>query len=382
MMQRATFIEPPALFLAHTAERGFIGPGLCLLPDGDILMAAPWGRPPTDFEQLAAKYPVPMLYRSSDGGRTWREAGRMALPWGHTGMISDGGLTFLWLADGRLAFLSHRHVLGFHGGGAPVFSASTDAGRTWSPAQLLADRDEVYYVMNDRLVQLRSGRLVVPVAWALFGPDGRYIEGDACHGRCFLSDDGGTTWRLGRGEAVLPGDPRGIAEPCVAEVADDRLLMLSRTGAGCLCANWSEDGGETWSATERTALTAACAPLTLYTLPDGPSTGSGQSRLIVFYNHAEPLYPGAFFPRNPLVYAVSADGGRSWSAPVIVDDEGVALIAGQHLQHIYPAACFTGEGILLVYSTHYADPDGRFGGGGPDAWRIGGGKRCILAYPD
>lgn len=373
-MQRAQFIEPPALFLSHTPERGFIGPGLCLLPDGDLLMAAPWGRPPTDFEQLAASYPVPMLYRSSDGGRTWREAGRMALPWQHSGMISDGGITFLWLADGRLAFLAHRHVLGFHGGGAPVFSASTDAGRTWSPAQLLVDRDEVYYVMNDRLIQLRSGRLVAPVAWALFGPDGRYIEGDACHGRCFLSDDGGATWRLGRSEAVLPGDLRGIAEPCVAEVTDNRLLMLSRTGAGCLCANWSEDGGETWSATERTPLTAACSPLTLYTLPDG--------RLIIFYNHAEPLYPGAFFPRNPLVYAVSADGGRSWRAPVIIDDEGVALIAGQHLQHIYPAACFTGEGIVLVYSTHYADPDGRFGGGGPDAWRIGGGKRCILAYPD
>jgi hypothetical protein len=37
---------------------------------------------------------------------------------------------------------------------------------------------------------------------------------------------------------------------------------------------------------------------------------------------------------------------------------------------------------LLIYSTHYADPDGHFGGGGPDAWRIGGGKRCILPYPD
>ena len=100
-MQHAKFIEPPAIFLPHTAERSFIGPGMCRLPDGDILMAAPWGRPPTDFEQLAAKYPVPMLYRSSDGGRTWREAGRMALPWQHSGMISDGGVAFLWLTAGR-----------------------------------------------------------------------------------------------------------------------------------------------------------------------------------------------------------------------------------------------------------------------------------------
>ncbi len=372
-MRRATFIEPPVRFLPHTAERAFIGPGLCRLLDGDLLMAAPWGRPPTDFEQLAAKFPVPMLYRSCDGGRSWQEAGRMSLPWSLSGMISDGGVTFLRLRDDRLAFLAHRHVLGFHGGGAPIFSISCDEGATWSPAQPLASPDEVYYVMNDRLIQLRSGRLVVPIAWALLEPDGGYVEGDACHGRCFLSDDCGTTWRLSRGEAILPGDPRGVAEPCVVEVSADRLLMLSRTGAGCLCANWSDDGGETWSATAPTALTAACSPLTLYRLPDG--------QLIVFYNHAVPLHPGAFFPRNPLVYALSSDRGRSWEEPVIIDDEGNAPIAGQHLQHIYPAACFTGEGIVLVYSTHDADPSGRFGGG-PDAWRIGGGKRCILTYPD
>ena len=69
-------------------------------------MAAPWGRPPTNFEQLAAKFPVPLLYRSRDGGRTWQEQGRMKLEWKLTGMISDGGITFLRLQDGRLALLA------------------------------------------------------------------------------------------------------------------------------------------------------------------------------------------------------------------------------------------------------------------------------------
>jgi hypothetical protein len=33
--------------------------GTIRLESGDILMATPWGRPPTNFEQLAAKFPVP-----------------------------------------------------------------------------------------------------------------------------------------------------------------------------------------------------------------------------------------------------------------------------------------------------------------------------------
>src|ERR1700722_16112981 len=70
LFEKARFIVDPAIFLHHPPERSFIGPGMFRLENGDILMAAPWGRPPTHFEQLAAKFPVPMLYRSQDGGRT------------------------------------------------------------------------------------------------------------------------------------------------------------------------------------------------------------------------------------------------------------------------------------------------------------------------
>ena len=106
--EKAPFIVPPEVFIHHTPERSFIGPGMFRLEKGDILMAAPWGRPPTNFEQLAAKFPVPMLYRSTDGGRTWKEQGRMKMEWPLTGMVSDGGVSFLRLKDGRLAALVHR----------------------------------------------------------------------------------------------------------------------------------------------------------------------------------------------------------------------------------------------------------------------------------
>ena len=86
---KVNFIVPPEIFIHHTAERSFIGPGTILLKDNDLLMAAPWGRPPTNFEEVAAKFPVPMLYRSRDGGRLWKEDGRMKMEWKLPGLISD-----------------------------------------------------------------------------------------------------------------------------------------------------------------------------------------------------------------------------------------------------------------------------------------------------
>ena len=288
----------------------------------------------------------------------------MKMEWPLSGMVSDGGVSFLRLKDGRLAALLHRHVKDLHGGGLPAISFSKDDGATWTPARLVGEPEGVWYVMNERLIQLNSGRLLVPVAHMPKG-SGLY-EGDKNIGLCFFSDDGGETWQRSRKPAKLD-DARGMAEPCVAEVGD-RVLMLARTGSGFLYSSWSGDGGETWSKPEATTLESACSSLTLKTLPDG--------RLIVFYNHAKPIKAGAFFPRTPLCYAVSDDGGKSWSPPVIVDDEGVA---NKDRQNIYPSACFTQEGMVVMWSSHGADPKGSFAGQ-YDA-NIGGGKRAILAMP-
>jgi hypothetical protein len=100
---------------------------------------------------------------------------------------------------------------------------------------------------------------------------------------------------------------------------------------------------------------------------------------MLLYDHAMPLGPGAFFPRTPLTYALSTDDGETWEPPVIIDDEGVAE---RNRQHIYPSCCCTDEGILVIYSTHAADPAGSFSNGGAEGWKIGGGKYCLFEYPD
>ena len=366
-IKKAHFIVEPSIFLPHSKERSFIGPGSYLLDQGDILMAASWGRPPTDFEQLAAKFPVPMFYLSKDGGRTWKEKGRMNMSWNLAGMISDGGISFLRLQDGRLAFVAHRHVQGLHGGGLPVISFSSDCGESWAPAKTIGEPEGVWYVMNDRLIQMDNGRLVVPVSHMEEGTN--HYEGFQNQGLCFFSDDGGISWGKSITTANLD-DGRGMAEPCVAQVGENKLLMLARTGSGYIFRSSSEDGGSNWSKPEPTTLVSACAPLTLKVLPD--------KRLIVFYNHAKPLEKGAFFPRTPLVYAVSSDKGDTWCEPVCIDDDGIQNL---DRQNIYPSVCFTKEGMLVIWSSHAADPKGTFANGGTEGWKTGGGKCALLAYP-
>jgi hypothetical protein len=358
---QAEFVVAPEVVIAHTPDRSFIGPGTFRLEIGDILMAAPWGRPPTNFEQLAATFPVPMLYRSTDGGRTWREQGRLKIEWPLKGMVSDQGISFLRLKDGRLAIVLPRHVEGLHGGGVPAISFSSDDGATWSAAKMLIEEDAAYYVMNDRLIQLKSGRLLVPVSRKA----GKH-EGDSDESLAMLSDDGGASWRLSRGRARLD-KPRGMQEPCAVELADGRVRLLARTGAGSIHTSISADGGETWSEPEATTLESPCSALTLRRAPDG--------RLVCLYNHVKPLHEGAFFPRTPLVYALSSDDGATWSAPVVIDASGVEH---RDRQNIYPSPCFTPEGMVVVWSTHGADPKGSFAGQYDE--KIGGGKRAIIAY--
>ena len=359
---QAEFVVAPEVVIAHTPDRSFIGPGTFRLEIGDILMAAPWGRPPTNFEQLAATFPVPMLYRSTDGGRIWREQGRLKIEWPLEGMVSDQGISFLRLKDGRLAIVLPRHVEGLHGGGVPAISFSSDDGATWSAAKMLIGEDAAYYVMNDRLIQLASGRLLLPVARKA----GQH-EGDKDESLAMLSDDGGASWRLSRGRARLD-KPRGMQEPCAVELADGRVRLLARTGAGSIHTSISADGGETWSEPEATTLESPCSALTLRRAPDG--------RLVCLYNHVKPLHEGAFFPRTPLVYALSSDDGATWSAPVVIDASGVEH---RDRQNIYPSPCFTPEGMVVVWSTHGADPKGSFGGQYDE--KIGGAKRAVIALP-
>jgi len=355
---------PPEIFLTHTAEREFIGPAVLEVRKGELWLIAPWGRPPVDFRQVKRFALPPYVYRSFDGGRTWQKGGRLNMRWDLPGIISDGGITLLRLRSGRLMATFHRNVYEYHGGGVPAVSFSDDEGRSWSPARRVQEQEEVFYLMNERTIQLSSGRIVIPVALRPGNtPLGKYVEGNVCRAGCFLSDDDGKTWTLS--ETVTLADKRGMQEPAVAELRHGGILMLARTGSGSHYACFSRDRGQSWTEPKSTTLAAACSPLTLKRMPN--------SHLFLAYNPARPLFEGSFFPRRPLGYSISRDEGKTWSAPVVIDD-----VSGQQL--IYPSITFLKESILVVYSAHFDPGDGKFHDD-PEAYKVGGGKRCVLPYP-
>ncbi|MCA9223264.1 MAG: exo-alpha-sialidase, partial [Planctomycetales bacterium] len=156
-----------------------------------------------------------------------------------------------------------------------------------------------YHVMNnDRVTRLSSGRLLAPVA---FTPDVHKVNHFVSF--CFLSDDGGKTWRRGRGQVDQPR--RGAMEPDVVELSDGRVLMIVRTQLGKIAAAHSEDGGDTWGEPFELDVKAPEAPSTLRRIP---ATGD----LLLIWNNTFAEGTGHGGRRTPLTAAVSSDDGRTW----------------------------------------------------------------------
>jgi sialidase-1 len=156
-----------------------------------------------------------------------------------------------------------------------------------------------YHVMNnDRVTQLSSGRLLVPVAST---PDVRKVNHFVS--RCWISDNGGQKWRQGKGQVDLP--KRGAMEPEVIELKDDRILMIMRTQLGHIATSYSDDGGDTWGKPDKLPLQAPEAPATLRRIP---ATGD----LLLIWNNTFTSGAGHGGKRTPLTAALSSDEGRAW----------------------------------------------------------------------
>ena len=361
----ANFIEKPEIFIRHSSELSFGGQDVLEMQPGELWMVARWSAAPAVFAAGNPAVIRPPLFKSFDNGRVWKSFESLPIDWNVDGICDAGGNSLLRLTSGRILFVAHRRSVKYGASGShgiPVISASDDNGIHWSKPRLMLDDEDIIYLMNQRIVQMSGGRLILPVAGRDPGiPLEIYREGShACQIRCLISDDEGDTWRWSEG--ILREDTaRGAQEPALLEASPGVLVMLFRSGNGCHMASFSTDGGDAWSVPVRTALTAACSPLTMLKLPDG--------RLLVAYNHAEPLFKESYFPRNPLVYATSRDG-HIWSEPTLIDDQ-----PGQQL--IYPSITNTSEGLLVVYCACYDAGNGNFSAP-PDAWKTGGGKRSLI----
>lgn len=271
---------------------------------------------------VAARY-------SSDGGKTW--GGDLVLiP--NEGQMNTMSVSFLRLQSGEimLGYLVRNRV---SDGQTLDYMArfSSDEAKSWSEPVCCSQPPSYYVVNNDRLVQLKSGRIVIPAA------DHKTFDGSSIgtgDGVCFLSDDSGRTW--GR-SAMVPNTPEpvNLQEPGLVELSDGRLLMLFRTLMGCLYRTYSEDQGQTWSQVEPTDLKSPVSPATCKRIP---STGD----LLLVYNDHSNITPEYEGKRTPLVAAISRDEGETWETRRVLEDDPGGW-------YCYTAMHFEGDDVLLAH---------------------------------
>ncbi len=266
---------------------------------------------------------------SADGGYTWDAPYLLQENIGACNVMSVG----------FLRARSHELLFGFLVKNHPSEDCryyvrhSRDEGASWDPPVLATPEEGYFVVNNDRLLQTRGGRILVPAAKTV---EPRYHSLSTC----FASDDGGRTWARCAPYLDLPGGPVGLQEPGLVECADGSLWMYMRTDRGCIYASRSVDDGESWSTPEPTPLIAPVAPSSAVRLP-------GSDQILILYNDRRGVPYSSdrstlFHHRTPLAAALSSDGGRTWRDCGLIESD-------LSRSYCYTSIAFHGEDTLLTY---------------------------------
>jgi len=280
---------------------------------------------------------------SSDNGLTWTHEDSLILPnEGHMNIMS---VSLLRLQDERLAlFYLRKDSLADC---RPRMRVSSDEATTWSaPVDVITGSEPGYYVVNnDRVIQLSSGRLIVPAALHTACAGGPLTSPAASvlspYGQifCYLSDDAGATWSKGRRvltEAHPGGNGVMVQEPGLIELQDGRMMVFSRTDAGSQYIAYSRDQGQSWSPLHASEIISPCSPASLARIPD---TGD---LLMVWNNHAD-IPDELAGKRTPLTSAISRDEGDTWINVKDIETDPSGW-------YCYTAIAFAGEHVLLAHT--------------------------------
>ena len=272
---------------------------------------------------------------SAAGGGTWSKDHRVVVdnPTGENVM----SVSFLRLQSGRIAlfYLVKNSLLDCR----PVVRFSDDEAETWSAPVTVTTAPGYFVLNNDRVIQLKSGRLIVPLALHRSrGNDGKSYQLWDSRGIAVwcLSDDEGKTWREASDWWAMPvRSTSGFQEPGVVELADGNIFTWARTDLGAQFGGGSTDGGEHWPMLEKTELASPNSPTSIKRIP-------GTTDLLAIFND----HSGKFeFPkgrRSPLVAAISSDGGKTWPRRKIIESDPLGW-------YCYTAIHFTDDAVLLAY---------------------------------
>lgn len=253
---------------------------------------------------LAARY-------SDDNGKTWTPSDEVVVE--NEGDMNVMSVSLLRLQNGDIAL--------FYGRKNSILDAihymrvSKDEGKTWSdPIRCITDRDGYFVVNNSRVIQLKSGRLLMPTALHIsrekannhlgykFNPYGIIY--------CYYSDDNGYTWK--RSQKIETPENMKAQEPGVVELKNGNILMYIRTDSGVQYKSISTNKGKNWSKAIPTNIPSPLSPATIVRIP------STRDLLLVWNNNGVKEYGGK---RTPLNLAISRDEGKTWENVKTLHDD-------------------------------------------------------------
>ncbi len=324
MLER-TEVFPPGM----NGVARFRIPGIVVTPGGTVLAycearknnSADWG----EIEIH--------LRRSTDGGRTWESAAKIA----HNGARLEGNPRKqkggeheqtvnnpVAIVDRETGSIEFLYCINY----ARCYSMrSCDDGITWSePIEITAAFEpfrthydwKVIATGPGHGIQISSGRLVVPI-WLAYGNVGDHKPSAAA---TIYSDDHGKTWHSG--EIAMPneGDFGNPNETMLTELSDGRVLLVTRSESKAnrkLIAH-SSDGATHWSTPvfdDQLWEPICMASIAAHPSKPGLLLFSNPHRISV--DAAGKEIPGGRGKRENLSIKLSQDDGRTWSVSKVLD---------------------------------------------------------------
>jgi hypothetical protein len=295
----------------NRTHRGSTG-SMVELKDGTILFAHANPEHWTDNTQSGIVGRI-----SRDRGRTWAEPFLMQR---NIARLATLGPSLLRLKSGEILF-GYNVMNRYEGADLRLYDGkfyvrrSSDEGRTWMDPVCATPFQSYHTVNPDRLIQLSSGRIVVPAECTR-----ELGGGEAGHmvALCYWSDDG-HTWVRSKTYVDVGSTTE---EPSIVELKDGRLFMVFRNRSGYVGRAWSNDRGDTWTDIGYLDLPSPLAPQTVKRIP-----GTGDLLLLWLNNADAPgvarkeqqpilqigeIRRAAGAVRAPLAAAVSRDEGKTW----------------------------------------------------------------------
>lgn len=269
---------------------------------------------------LASRY-------SADGGKTWSDKDELIID--KEGAMNVMSVSLLRLKNGDIAlfYLKKNSTSDC----IPVMRISRDETKTWTkPIQCITDKKGYFVLNNDRVIQLKSGRLLMAVALHRT-PESEWSEKAQIWS--YFSDDNGLTWSPGK---QVPTPEKIITqEPGVVELKNNDILMFIRSSSGEQLYSYSKDQGATWSVAESSNIKSPLSPASIKRIPQTKD-------LFLVWNNNDGSNSAIRGERTPLALAISKDEGKTWKNVKTIENDPDGW-------YCYIAIHFYKDDILLGY---------------------------------